>query len=160
MLVLVVLLPVRAAARRADDGAAADGCDYDKGGGRLYCDIGGDGRVTLPAFKDGVARLLLRCDGRPHARLLTGVFQEEVGRPFEIYGDCVGWRRGPVDGSWLLSSAARIKFRRLGVGLPQRVAAGVAVDVAAAERAGLRVQLGEGPGALSFGPSRSTYSWC
>ncbi len=126
-------------------------CDYDKASSRLVCDIDEDGGVDLPDYKDAVVTLLLKC-GTAHARLLTGDFQRRVGRPFRLVGDCVGLKRGVVDGGWLLSEDARLRFRRLGVGADERRAAGVRVDVAAGERNELRLRLGRrGGGGGEFG---------
>ncbi|MCP4052598.1 MAG: hypothetical protein GY739_05925 [Mesoflavibacter sp.] len=137
-------------------GVVGGGCDYDKARGSIVCDVDDDGIVRLPYFNRGVPELLLKCGRRPHVSLLTKSFQRLVGCPFKLVGDCVGRRRGVVDGGWLLTEDARLRFEQLGVGAAERRAAGVAVDVAAGERRRLRVRLGEEGGpAVEIGSTSS-----
>ncbi|MCP4055185.1 MAG: hypothetical protein GY739_19520 [Mesoflavibacter sp.] len=125
-------------------------CDYDRATSSLTCRVDANGTVRLPAWKSDVSRLLLRC-GRPHARLLTAQFHQEVGRPFHLVGGCTGGRREVLPGSWLLTAGARRTFERLGVGAADRLRVGVAADVAADQRTRLRLQLADGGAGVELG---------
>ncbi|MCP4114214.1 MAG: hypothetical protein GY737_02220, partial [Desulfobacteraceae bacterium] len=125
-------------------------CDYDKATSSLACRVEANGTVNLPGWKRDVRRLLLRCS-RPHARMLTITFRDEVGRPFRLVGDCTGGRREVLPGGWLLTAGARRTFERLGVGAGERLRVGVAADVAADERTRLRLQLADGGAGVELG---------